>query len=106
MKGREPQPRRILHVDLDPFFVSVERSLDASLRARPLIVGAGPDAASGLVAAASAEARARGVVPGQSLGTARRLCPDAVFRPGDLEAYARVSEDVTSVLLRASRRVE
>jgi DNA polymerase-4 len=97
--------RSILHVDLDPFLVSVERSLDPSLRDRPVIVGAGPDG-SGVVAAASTEARAAGVKVGQRIAVARRLCPGGVFRPGDLEAYARYSEDVTSILLAASRRVE
>jgi DNA polymerase-4 len=97
--------RSILHVDLDPFLVSVERSLDPSLRDRPVVVGAGPDG-SGAVAAASTEARAAGVKVGQPIAVARRLCPGGVFRPGDLEAYARYSEDVTSILLAASRRVE
>lgn len=96
--------RSILHLDLDPFLVSVERSLDPSLRGRPVIVGG--DGSSGVVAAASSEARACGVKPGQSLGAARELCPQGVFRPGDMETYARFSEDVTSVLLSASRRVE
>lgn len=97
--------RSILHVDLDPFFVSVERSLDPSLRDRPVIVG-GDAGSRGLVAAASAEAREKGVRPGLPLSTARRLCPEGVFRPGDLETYARVSEDVTAILQAASRRVE
>jgi DNA polymerase IV len=97
--------RSILHVDLDPFFVSVERSLDPSLRGRPLIVG-GNDDGSGIVAAASDEARAQGVRAGQPVGVARRLCPEGVFRPGDLDTYARVSDEVTSLLLSASRRVE
>jgi DNA polymerase-4 len=97
--------RHILHVDLDPFFVSVERSLDASLRGRPVIVG-GNAASEGIVAAASEEARALGVHAGQPVSDARRLCPAGVFKPGDLEAYARVSEDVTAILLSASRRVE
>lgn len=104
MKGTG-RARSILHVDLDPFFVSVERSLDASLRGRPLIVGGNEDG-SGVVAAASDEARARGVRAGQSIAAARRLCPEGVFRPGDLETYARVSDDVTSLLLSVSRRVE
>src|SRR6185503_12691917 len=69
------------------------------------IVGAGPDG-SGIVAAASAEARAAGVRAGQSILAARRACPSGVFRAGDLDAYARFSEDVTSILLAASRRVE
>jgi DNA polymerase-4 len=99
------RPRRILHVDLDPFFVSVERSLDASLRGRPVIVGGTADG-KGMVAAASAEARAAGVRPGQSIDLAKRLCPDGVFRPGDLDTYARFSEDVSAILLGASRRVE
>jgi DNA polymerase-4 len=104
VKGRERR-RSLLHVDLDPFFVSVERSLDADLRGRPVIVG-GDAASSGIVAAASSEARDLGVRPGQSLATARRLCPQGVFRSGDLDAYARVSEEVTGILLATSRRVE
>ena len=104
MKARE-RTRRILHVDLDPFLVSVERSLDPALRGRPVIVGGLPDG-SGVVAAVSAEARARGVKTGQSVAAARRLCPEGVFRPGDLETYARYGEDVTAILQAASRRVE
>jgi DNA polymerase-4 len=97
--------RSILHVDLDPFFVSVERSLDPLLRGRPVIVGGG-DAPSARVAAASPEARTAGVRPGQSLAEASRLCPQGVFRRGDLDTYGRFSEDVTSILLAASRRVQ
>lgn len=103
MKGRSAR-RSILHVDLDPFFVSVERSLDVSLRGRPLVVGG--DGTTGIVAAASSEARELGVKPGQSLAAARRLCPEAVFRPGDLDAYARVSDEITRILISVSRRVE
>lgn len=99
-----PQRRSILHIDLDPFFVSVERSLDPSLRGKPVVVGG--DGATGIVAAASREARDAGVSTGQSLTVARRHCPQAIFRPGDLEAYARVSDEVTGILLAASRRVE
>jgi DNA polymerase-4 len=95
--------RSILHIDLDPFFVSVERSVEPSLGRRPLVIGG---ETSGIVAAASAEARAAGVVPGQPLLLARRLCPEAAFRTGDLEAYARISDEVTTVLLSVSRRVE
>jgi DNA polymerase-4 len=103
-KGPERR-RSILHVDLQPFFVSVERSLDPALRQRPVVIGGDPDG-TGVVAAASDEARQAGVREGQPLAAARRLCPQAAFLPGDLEAYARVSQDVTTVLLGASRRVE
>jgi DNA polymerase-4 len=97
--------RRILHLDLDPFFISVERAVDPSLRGRPVVVG-GADDGTGVVAAVSAEARELGVRPGQPVTTARRLCPTGVFVPGDFESYARFSEDVTTILLSASRRVE
>src|SRR5262245_40525102 len=100
----DTRARRILHVDLDSFFVCVERSLDAGLRGKPLIVGG--EGSEGVVAAASAEARAAGVRVGQSLSAARRACPEGVFRSGDLDAYARVSEEITGLLLSASRRVE
>ena len=99
------QRRTILHVDLDPFFVSVERSLDPSLRGRPVVVG-GDGAGLGFVAAASEEARQAGVRVGMPLPQARLACPGASFRRGDLDVYGRCSEEVTAVLLAASRRVE
>jgi DNA polymerase-4 len=97
--------RTILHVDLDPFFVSVERSLDPSLRGRPVVIG-GDGGGQGFVAAVSDEARQAGVRVGLPLGEARRICPGAAFRRGDLDLYGRHSEEVTAVLLAASRRVE
>jgi DNA polymerase-4 len=97
--------RFVLHVDLDPFFVSVERSLDPALRGRPVVIG-GDGGSHGFVAAASEEARAAGVRVGLPLAQAKRLAPQAAFRRGDLEAYGRVSDEVTAVLLAASRRVE
>ncbi len=97
--------RSVLHVDLDPFFVAVERSTDPSLRDRPVVVG-GDGNGLGFVAAVSAEARTAGLRVGMPLAQARRLAPDAAFRRGDLEAYGRVSDEVTAVLLAASRRVE
>jgi DNA polymerase-4 len=97
--------RSIVHVDLDPFFVSVERSLDPSLRGQPVAVAGGTDALA-VIAAASSEARALGVRPGQTVKQARALCPGLVIRPGDLETYGRISDEVTSCLLGVSRRVE
>lgn len=97
--------RLVLHVDLDPFFVSVERSLDPALRGRAVVIG-GDGRSLGFVAAASEEARAAGVRVGMPLAQARQLVPQAVFRRGDLDTYGRVSQEVTAVLLAASRRVE
>jgi len=97
--------RFVLHVDLDPFFVSVERSLDPALRGRPVVIG-GDGGSLGFVAAASEEARTAGVRVGLPLAQAQRLVPQAAFRRGDLDTYGRISEEVTAVLLAASRRVE
>jgi len=97
--------RSVLHVDLDPFFVSVERSLDPGLCGLPVVIG-GDGHGMGYVAAVSEEAQRAGVRVGLPLSQARLLCPGAAFRRGDLDAYGRHSEEVTAVLLAASRRVE
>jgi len=95
--------RRILHIDLTPFFVGVERALDPTLDGRPLIIGG--EGTFGRVAAASPEAQGHGVHAGQSVAAARRACPSAALRPGDLELYSRLSDKVTSLLLAVTPRV-
>ena len=70
-----------------------------------MVIG-GDGSGMGFVAAASEEARAAGVRVGMALVQAQHLCPDAAFRRGDLDTYGRVGEEVTAVLLAASRRVE
>lgn len=94
-----------MHVDLDAFFVAVEQVRDPSLRGRPVIVGGDPDA-RGVVATASYEARAYGVFSGMALGTARRLCPQAVFLRGDFHEYERVSQRFHRILRDYSPLVE
>ncbi len=106
MKAMVGKKRRILHVDLDPFFVAVERSLAPELRGnRPIVIGGNGDT-PGLVAAASLEALSRGVRPGQPIALAKRLCPEAALRRGDFETYTRISQELTGILLRRTRRVE
>ncbi len=79
MADRDP---KIVHVDVDAFFASVEQVLDSRLRGRPVLVG------RGVVASASYEAKARGVRTAMSFREARRLCPGAVVVPGQYEHYA------------------
>src|ERR1700756_1346154 len=88
--------RRILHVDMDAFYASVEQRDDPSLRGRPLAVGGQPDR-RGVVAAASYEARAFGVHSAMSMAKAVRLCPSLVILPPDFPRYKAVSTVVFQI---------
>ena len=89
--------RRIMHVDLDAFFVSVEQVLNPELKGKPVVVGGRPDR-RGVVAAASYEARAYGLHSAMPLATAARLCPQAVFIEGDFARYREASRKFMSIL--------
>lgn len=89
--------REIIHVDLDGFFVAVERQLNPALAGRAIVIGGQP-ATRGVVAAASAEAVQRGVRVGLSLAIAASRCPDAVFLDGDVERYLEASAAVDEIL--------
>lgn len=88
--------RSILHLDLDTFFVSVERLLDSRLNKRPILVGGTGD--RGVVAAASYEARFFGAHSGMSMKMARILCPEAVIIKGNAGTYSKYSHMVTDIL--------
>lgn len=85
-------------LDLDAFFVSVERAKDPSLCHRPVIVGGDPNAGRGIVASASYEARQRGVRTAMPITRAARLCPEAVFRRPDFPACSESSERARLIL--------
>lgn len=82
----------VLHADLDAFYASVEQLLDPSLRHRPIAVG------SGVVLAASYEARTFGVGAGMPAWRARQLCPGLTFVPGHFREYQRLGDLVMDVL--------
>jgi len=98
-------PRRIIHLDMDAFYASVEQRDDPSLRGRPLAVGGSPQS-RGVVAAASYEARAFGVRSAMPMARALRLCPDlAVVRP-DFARYRAASQQVMEILRSCTPLVE
>ena len=97
--------RTIFHVDMDAFFVSVEELFDPSLKGKHVVVGGAADQ-RGVVSAASYAARKYGVHSAMPLRTAARLCPHAVFVPGQPVRYREYSRKVYDVLNRFSPRVE
>jgi DNA polymerase-4 len=92
--------RTILHLDLDTFFVSVERLNNSKLNGLPIIVGGMSD--RGVVAGCSYEARTFGVHSAMPMKMARALCPDAIVIRGDMEQYTRYSRMVTDIIAEES----
>jgi len=97
--------RRIMHIDLDAFFVSVEQALNSELRGKPVVVGGRPDR-RGVVASASYEARAFGLHAGMPLITACRLCPQATFIEGSFPKYRHASQKFMAILADFSPYLE
>jgi DNA polymerase-4 len=97
--------RRIIHIDMDAFYASVEQRDDPELRGRPVAVG-GPAASRGVVAASSYEARAFGVRSAMPMARAVRLCPSLVIVRPDFARYRAVSQQVMAILRSCTPLVE
>jgi len=97
--------RRIVHLDMDAFYASVEQRDDPALRGKPVAVGGRPEA-RGVVAAASYEARAFGVRSAMPMARAMRLCPALVIVHPDFERYRAVSNQVMDILRSCTALVE
>jgi DNA polymerase-4 len=90
--------RRIIHIDMDAFYASVEQRDDPALRGLPVAVGGARE--RGVVAAASYEARKFGVHSAMASITARRKCPELVFVPPRFDVYRAVSKQIHAIFAR------
>ena len=87
--------RKIIHIDMDAFYASVEQRDNPELRGKPVAVGHAEE--RGVVAAASYEARRFGVRSAMSSQKAKRLCPQLVFIPGRMDVYKSVSRQIHEI---------
>jgi DNA polymerase-4 len=97
--------RRILHIDMDAFYASVEQRDNPSLRGKPVAVGGQPHT-RGVVAAASYEARAFGVRSAMSMAKAVKLCPSLVIVPPDFSRYKTASTTIFNIYREVTPLVE
>ncbi|MGD0623591.1 MAG: DNA polymerase IV [Thermodesulfobacteriota bacterium] len=89
--------RKIIHIDMDAFYASVEQRDSPSLKGKPVIVGGGEEK-RGVVSSASYEARILGVHSAMPTSQAKRLCPQGVFLPVRMHRYQEVSEQIFRIL--------
>ena len=99
-----PQPRKIIHIDMDAFYASIEQRDSEELRGKPVAVGG--SSARGVVAAASYEARRFGVRSAMPSVTAKRKCADLIFVKPRFEVYKQVSHQIRAIFTRYTPLIE
>ena len=97
--------RKIIHIDMDAFYASVEQRDRPQLRGKPVVVGGNPDS-RGVVATCSYEARRFGIHSAMSCARAYRLCPQVVFVRPRFAAYQKVSQQIREIFLQYTDLVE
>ena len=101
---KEARQRKIIHVDMDAFYASVEQRDNPDLRGKPVAVGGSRE--RGVVAAASYEARKFGVRSAMPSITAKRLCPDLIFVKPRFEVYKAVSQQIREIFAEHAAIIE
>ena len=102
--NRPVRPRKIIHIDMDAFYASVEQRDSPELRGKPIAVGS--SSGRGVVMTASYEARKFGVRSAMPSVTAMRLCPDLIFVASRMDVYREVSQQVREIFYRYTHLVE
>lgn len=98
--------RKIIHIDMDAFYASVEQRDFPEYCGKPLIVGGFPEGRGGVVATASYEARKFGIHSAMPSKTAQKLCPEAIFVLPRFEAYKKVSKQIHEIFHRFTDTIE
>lgn len=97
--------RKIIHIDMDAFFASVEQRDDPKLRQHPIAVGGNPNQ-RGVVATASYEARAFGIHSAMAMATAIRLCPQLIIIRPRIAYYRQIAEEIRRIFARFTDKIE
>lgn len=107
MSGEQQRAvRKIIHIDMDAFYASVEQRDDPNLRGKALVVGGSPEGRGGVVATASYEARKYGIRSAMSSKQARQLCPHVIFVYPRFDVYKQVSEHIREIFRRFTDIIE
>ena len=98
--------RKIIHIDMDAFYASIEQRDNAQYRGKPIAVGGSPEGRGGVVATCSYEARKFGVRSAMSSKKAKQLCPNLIFVRPRFAVYKQVSERIREIFLRYTDLIE
>ncbi len=98
--------RKIIHIDMDAFYASVEQRDNPELRGKPIVVGGGPEGRGGVVATASYEARKFGIHSAMTSKRALELCPEVIFIRPRFDAYKEVSGRIREIFRRYTELIE
>ncbi len=98
--------RKIIHIDMDAFYASVEQRDNPEYKGKPIVVGGKPEGRGGVVATASYEARKFGVRSAMPSKRAKELCPDAIFVYPRFDAYKEASKKIREIFYRYTDLVE
>src|ERR1700749_2818179 len=105
-KGAAENHRKIIHIDMDAFYASVEQRDNPEYRGKPLVVGGSPEGRGGVVATASYEARKFGIRSAMSSKQALQLCPHALFVRPRFDAYKEASQQIRGIFSRYTDLIE